>query len=145
MLFILGYCEILSDAIGRRPNEQTATNNTNPLPFDNMACHPLSVLNNMMNNKTCSIPSGRSCIPDLWDINIHFEKVQNGRLHWKHVFNFDVYQSSELEQRAREMARASSKENNTKELQQPSEADSSEQENQDKPTDPENTTERSRT
>ena len=72
LLFILGYCEILSDAIGHCPNEQTATNNTNPLPFDHMVCHPLSILNNIMDNKICSIPSGRSCIPDLWDINTHF-------------------------------------------------------------------------
>ena len=97
-----------------------------------MACHPLSVLNNMMDNKTCSIPSGGSCIPDLWDMNIHFAKIWTGKLHWKHVFNFDVYQSSELEQRARDMARASSKENNTIESEQPSEADNSEQVKEDK-------------
>ena len=56
-----------------------------------MLCHPLSVMENIMEKQTCSTPNGRSIIPDLWDMNLHFPKIQGGEIKWQHVFQFDEY------------------------------------------------------
>ena len=109
LLCILGYAENFKEAIPYDNPRRRETSRQPMQPFNVHSCHPLSNFNNLIQEPDCSIKDGERCIPDLWDLNKHFDKIRDGRLQWNHVFKYDVFENQELEAKAKLLERKEAK------------------------------------
>ena len=88
LICILGYAEHFKAVIDKHKPTSREAANRQERPFDASYCHPLSKMYDLIDKKECFVRNGEKCLPDLWDLNEHFNDIREGKIIWKKVFCF---------------------------------------------------------